>query len=116
MAAADGRFNRIGQVTPMCPPMRAHCLCIHHLVKGFCVFAALLHGTPVVGVSTIELVLPSAHPSPQPKRRIVDWFSRFCTAHGRKSLYVTIVNVNVNVNVNMRFIVPPLLKEHGCIT
>ena len=25
-------------------------------------------------------------------------------------------SVNVNVNVNMRFIVPPLLKEHGCIT
>ena len=24
--------------------------------------------------------------------------------------------LNVNVNVNMRFIVPPLLKEHGCIT
>ena len=24
--------------------------------------------------------------------------------------------VNVNVNVNMRFIVPSLLKEHGCIT
>ena len=23
---------------------------------------------------------------------------------------------NCNVNVNMRFIVPPLLKEHGCIT
>jgi len=23
---------------------------------------------------------------------------------------------DVNVNVNMRFIVPPLLKEHGCIT
>ena len=25
-------------------------------------------------------------------------------------------SVNVNVNVNMRFIMPPLLKEHGCIT
>ena len=25
-------------------------------------------------------------------------------------------NVNVNANVNMRFIVRPLLKEHGCIT
>jgi len=38
--------------------------------------------------NTIELVLPSAHPSPQPKRQ-VDQLSRFCTAHGRKSLYFT---------------------------
>ena len=36
----------------------------------------------------IELVLPSAHPSPQPKRQ-VDQFSRSYTAHGRKSLYLT---------------------------
>jgi len=33
-------------------------------------------------------VLPSAHSSPQPKRQI-DRFSRFCTAHGRRSLYFT---------------------------
>jgi len=33
--------------------------------------------------NTIELVLPSAHPSPQPKLQI-DHFSRYCTAHGRK--------------------------------
>jgi len=33
-------------------------------------------------------VLPSAHPSPQPKRHI-DQFSRFCAAHGTKSLYFT---------------------------
>jgi len=32
--------------------------------------------------NTIELVLPSAYPSPQPKRHI-HWFSRSCTAHGR---------------------------------
>jgi len=38
--------------------------------------------------NTIELVLPSAHPSPQPKRQIVR-FSHFCTAHCRKSLYFT---------------------------
>jgi len=38
--------------------------------------------------STIELVLPSAHRSPQPKLQI-DRFSRFCTAHGRKCLYFT---------------------------
>jgi len=37
--------------------------------------------------NTIELVLPSAHPSQQPK--YIDRFSRFCTAHGRKSLYFT---------------------------
>jgi len=48
----------------MCPAMWAHW---HHLAN------------------TIELVLSSAHPSPQPKRQI-DRFSRFCTAHGRKSL------------------------------
>jgi len=35
--------------------------------------------------NTIELVLPLAHLSPQPKREI-DLFSRFCTAHGRESL------------------------------
>ena len=29
-------------------------------------------------------MLPWAHPSPQPKRHF-DWFSRFCTAHGRVS-------------------------------
>ena len=38
--------------------------------------------------NTIELVLPSAHPSPQSKRQI-DRFSRFCTAQGRKSLHFT---------------------------
>jgi len=36
----------------------------------------------------IELVLVSAHPSPQPNWQI-DQFSRFCTAHGRKSLHFT---------------------------
>jgi len=34
----------------------------------------------------------------------------------RLSLLSAVLLVNVNVNVNMRFIVPPLLKEHGCIT
>ena len=33
-------------------------------------------------------LLRLAHPSPQPKLQI-DRFSRFCTAHGRKSLYFT---------------------------
>ena len=45
----------------MCPPMRAHW---HYLAN------------------TIELVLPSAHTSPQPKQQI-DLFSHFCTAPGR---------------------------------
>ena len=67
IAATDWWFNRIRQVAPLCPPMWAHW---HHLAN------------------TIELVLPSAHPSPQPKWQI-DRFSRFCTAHGRKSLYLT---------------------------
>jgi len=35
-----------------------------------------------------ELVHPSAHLSPQSKRRM-DRYSRFCTAYGRKCLYFT---------------------------
>jgi len=38
-----------------------------------------------------ELVLLSAHLSPQPKRQI-DRFSRFCTAHSRKCLYFAMGN------------------------
>ena len=38
--------------------------------------------------NTIELVVPLANPSPQPKRQI-DQLSRFCTANGRKSPYFT---------------------------
>jgi len=49
IAAADGWFNRNCQVAPMCPPMWAHW---HHLAN------------------TIECVLPSSHPSPQPKEQI----------------------------------------------
>jgi len=49
----DGWFNVIRQVTATCPPMRAHW---RHLAN------------------TIELVLPSAHTSPQPKRQM-DRFS-----------------------------------------
>jgi len=41
--------------------------------------------------NTTELVLPSAHASPQPKWQI-DRFIHLCTAHGRKSLYITIGN------------------------
>jgi len=52
----------------MCPAVRAHW---RHLAN------------------TIELVLPSAHQSPQPKRQI-DRFGRFCTALGRKSKYFTV--------------------------
>ena len=39
-------------------------------------------------VNMTELVLPSAHRSPQPKWQI-DQFSCFCTAYGRNSLYFT---------------------------
>jgi len=38
--------------------------------------------------NTIELVLPSAHSSPQPKREM-DRFSRFYTAYGGNCLYFT---------------------------
>ena len=51
----------------MFPPMWAHW---HHLAN------------------MIELLLPSAHPSPQSKWQI-NRFSCFCTAYGRKSLYFT---------------------------
>jgi len=67
IAAVDEWFNRIRQVAAVCPPMIVHW---RHLAN------------------TIEFVLPSAYPSPQPKRQI-DRFSRFCTAHGRKCRYFT---------------------------
>ena len=41
--------------------------------------------------NTIELVLPSDPQSPQPKLQI-DRYSHFCTAHGKKSLYFTMVD------------------------
>jgi len=66
MAAADGRLNGIRQAAPMYTFLRAHW---RHLAN------------------MIELVLHSAHPSPQPKLQI-DRFSHFCTAHER-SLYFT---------------------------
>jgi len=50
IAEADRRFNRIHQVAPMCRPMWAHWRQL---------------------ANTIELMLPSAHPSPQPKRSAV---------------------------------------------
>jgi len=55
IAAVDGWFNVIRQVTATCPPMRAHW---RHLANA------------------IELVHPSAHSSPQSKRRM-DRFSPF---------------------------------------
>jgi len=70
IATADGWFNRIRQVAPMWPPMWVHW---RHLMN------------------TIELVLHSAYLSPQPKR-LINWFSRFCTTHGRKSPYLTMGN------------------------
>jgi len=36
----------------------------------------------------IQYMVPWAYPSPHPKRHL-DRFSRFCTAHGRESLYFT---------------------------
>jgi len=63
MAAVDGWFNRIRQVAAMCPLVRAHW---RHLAN------------------TIELMHPSAHLSPQPKRQIDRFSSRFCTAHQQK--------------------------------
>jgi len=64
IAAADRRLNRTHQEAPMRHPKWAHW---RHLAN------------------TIELVFPSAHPSPQPKQQI-ERFSRLCTAYCRKSL------------------------------
>jgi len=60
--AADGHFNHIRQVAAICPPMRSHW---RHLANA------------------IELVLPSAHQSPQPKRKYQ--LTHFCTALRRVS-------------------------------
>jgi len=75
MAAADERFNCIRQVAPTCLPMWAYW---RHLAN------------------MIKLLLPSAHPSPQPKRQI-DRLRRFCTAHNRKSLYFTTGDPFLNI-------------------
>ena len=71
MAAADGQFSRIRQIAPMCRPMRAHCC---HLAN------------------TIELVLPSAHPSSQRKRQI-DRFSHFLHSSQQSAIHF-LANVN----------------------
>jgi len=89
IAAADGRFNRIRQVAPMCPLMWAHW---RHLAN------------------TIELVLSSAHPSPQTKRQIYQ-FSRFCTAHGIKSLYFQWATLSPKIALLMGDMDPNLICD-----
>jgi len=84
IAATDGWLNSIRQVVPMCLPMSARW---HHMAN------------------TIEPVLLSAHPSPQSKRQI-EPFSRSCTVHGRKSLYL----------VTMGFLPPKLPLATGIWT
>jgi len=75
--------------------------------------------------NTIELVLPSAYPSPRPKRQI-DWFSRFCTAHGRKSMYFTMATLSPKlpilvVDLDSHLIhdslsrLSPQSKRHHCL-
>jgi len=85
IAAADGRLNSIRQEVPMCLPMLTRW---RHKAN------------------TIEPVLPSAHPSPQSKRQI-EPFSRSCTVHGRKSLYL---------QVTMGFLPPKLPLATGIWT
>jgi len=60
--------------------------CLHRTASFDVVWVTISAGPPA---NTNELVLPSAHQGPQPKWQI-DRFSRFCTPHGRKSLYFTV--------------------------
>jgi len=60
--------------------------------------------------NTIELVLPSAHPSPHPKWQI-DRFSCFCTAHGRKSLYFTMGALSPKIAPSMGDLNPHLTHD-----
>jgi len=39
-------------------------------------------------MTATQYMLPWTHPSPHPKRHL-DRFNRFCTAHGKESLYFT---------------------------
>ena len=74
----------------MCPPMRAHW---RHLAN------------------TIELVHPSAYLSPRPKLQ-TDRFSRFCTAHGTKSLYFTMgAPIHQNCPFPWRHLDPQLIHD-----
>ena len=47
--------------------------------------------------NTTELVKHSANPSPQPKLQI-NRFSCFCTAHGRKSPYLTMATLSQKIS------------------
>ena len=74
--ATDGRFTRICQVVPMCPP------------DGSIIFTTwrqcALPWGHIGATWRIWLNLGLAHPSSQPKWQI-ERFSHFCTAHGRVS-------------------------------
>jgi len=73
----------------------------------------------------IEHVLPSAHPSPEPKRQI-DRFSRFCTDDRRVSNYFTVVRlspsklalpmVQSGPPCNTRFFWPTRVLDPNCIS
>jgi len=60
--------------------------------------------------NTMELVLHSAHPSPHPKRQI-DRFSRFCSAHDRKSLYFTMGALSPKIVPSHRDVDPHLTHD-----
>jgi len=48
-------------------------------------------------------MVPFALPSPQPKRHL-DWFSRFCTAHGSKSLLALKIALCMGISMDPHLI------------
>jgi len=63
--------------------------------------------------NSIELLLPSAHQSPQSQWQI-DRFSRSCTAHGRKSLYLRWALLSQKLPLPMGISGPHLIHDSMC--
>jgi len=87
IATADGRFNRVRKVAPMCPPMWAYWR--HRTTKSL--YFTMSDPFPKTAPShgdLDQLAIPWANPSPHPKRPL-DRFSLFCTDDRRVSLCCT---------------------------
>ena len=98
MATEHGRFNRIRQVTPMCTSCNTCFLgpTVVQIPNGIWIGSAIFAQLKAVSLYfTTGRPFPLkiapchdslGHPSQQPKCRL-DWFSHFCIAHHRASLY-----------------------------